>query len=141
LVRPVTVHVVAVKDEHERPPGVAVAIYGETAHPPFDTGATHVMTELAFTFDVATTPVGAPGTVTGIAAAEATESADVPDALVAVTLKVYQTPFVRPVTTQVRAPVVVHVRALGLDVTVYPVIADPPSVTGAVQVMVDLVDS
>jgi len=75
------------------------------------------MTELAFTFDVAETLVGAPGTVAGITAAEAVESADVPEAFVAVTLNVYQTPFVRPVTTQVRAPVVVHVRAPGVEVT------------------------
>jgi hypothetical protein len=41
-------------------------------------------------------------------------------------------PFVRPLTVQVVAPVVVQVLAPGLDVTVYPVIGDPP-LSGAVQ--------
>jgi len=42
--------------------------------------------------------VGAPGTVDGVATADATEAAPVPDAFVAVTVKVYAVPFVRPVT-------------------------------------------
>jgi len=41
--------------------------------------------------------VGAPGTVDGVAAADATEAAPVPDAFVAVTVNVYAVPFVRPV--------------------------------------------
>jgi hypothetical protein len=42
--------------------------------------------------------VGAPGTVDGVAAADAVEAAPVPDAFVAVTVNVYEVPFVRPVT-------------------------------------------
>jgi hypothetical protein len=41
--------------------------------------------------------VGAPGTVDGIAAADAIEAVPVPLAFVAVTVNVYDVPFVRPV--------------------------------------------
>jgi hypothetical protein len=41
--------------------------------------------------------VGAPGTVEGVAAAEAVDAAPVPEAFVAVTVNVYAVPFVRPV--------------------------------------------
>ena len=46
---------------------------------------------------VAETEVGAPGTVDGVAAADATAAEPVPDAFVAVTVNVYAVPFVRPV--------------------------------------------
>ena len=49
---------------------------------------------------------------------EAALAAPVPTPLVAVTVKVYAVPGVRPVTVQVSAPVVVHVRLPGLEVTV-----------------------
>jgi len=45
---------------------------------------------------VALTDVGAPGTVDGTAAADATEAAPVPLAFVAVTVNVYAVPFVKP---------------------------------------------
>ena len=45
---------------------------------------------------VAETEVGAPGTVDGVAVEDATEAAPVPEAFVAVTVKVYAVPFVRP---------------------------------------------
>ncbi|MDR9453509.1 MAG: hypothetical protein RI542_06215, partial [Wenzhouxiangella sp.] len=48
-------------------------------------------------------------------------------------MKVYSVPLVRPVTVHEVAPVVVQVRSSGVDVTSYPVIAEPPSSTGAVQ--------
>jgi len=48
--------------------------------------------------EVADTAVGAPGAVAGIAATDAVEAADVPDAFVAVTVNVYEVPLVRPVT-------------------------------------------
>ena len=41
-----------------------------------------------------------------------------PTFVVVVTAKVYATPSVRPVTRHVVAPMAVHVRACGLDVTV-----------------------
>ena len=47
---------------------------------------------------VATTPVGAAGVVAGIAAAEAEEAGPAPTAFVAVTVHVYDFPFVRPDT-------------------------------------------
>ena len=47
---------------------------------------------------VAVPMVGAPGTVTGVTAFEAADAAPVPAELVAVTVKVYDVPFVRPVT-------------------------------------------
>ena len=40
--------------------------------------------------------MGAPGTVDGVALAEAVEAAPVPDAFVAVTVNVYTVPLVRP---------------------------------------------
>jgi hypothetical protein len=61
-------------------------------------GAVHETTEETFAFDVADTFVGAPGIAPGITAAEASDIAEVPDTFVAVTLKVYEVPFVRPVT-------------------------------------------
>jgi hypothetical protein len=54
----------------------------------------------------------------GVTAAEAIELGPVPTTFVAVTLKVYAVPFVRPVTVHVRAPVVVHVLPPGVDVAV-----------------------
>lgn len=48
---------------------------------------------------VAVPIVGASGTVAGVTELLAVEDALVPRALVAVTVKVYATPFVRPVTT------------------------------------------
>jgi hypothetical protein len=68
---------------------------------------------------VATTLVGAPGTVAGIAAAEAADAEDVPEGFVAVTLKVYEVPLVRPVTMHVVAPDAVQVLFPGVEVTVY----------------------
>jgi hypothetical protein len=60
-------------------------------------GAVHETTDSPFAFEVAETEVGAPGTVDGIAEAEAVEAAPVPDAFVAVTVNVYAVPLVRPV--------------------------------------------
>jgi hypothetical protein len=68
--------------------------------------------------EVAAAPVGALGTVDGVAEFDATEAALVPALFVAVTVNVYAVPFVRPVTVQVVAPVVVHVFDPGVDVTV-----------------------
>ena len=66
---------------------------------------------------VAVTAVGAPGTVAGVTLLEAADAGPVPIALVAVTVKVYAVPFVRPVTViGLDAPVAVMLP--GLDVTV-----------------------
>jgi hypothetical protein len=66
---------------------------------------------------VADTPVGAPGTVAGTAAAEAAEAAPVPAEFVAVTVNVYEVPFVRPETVQ-EVVALVQVNELGDEVTV-----------------------
>jgi hypothetical protein len=54
-----------------------------------------------------------------------------PAEFVATTLNVYEMPFVNPCTVHEVATDVVHVKPPGLDVTVYPVIVDPPSLAGA----------
>ena len=50
---------------------------------------------------VAVTPVGALGRVNGVSADDGEEAGLVPDAFVAVTLKVYAVPFASPVIWQV----------------------------------------
>ena len=67
---------------------------------------------------VAVTLVGAPGTVVGVTDAEAAEAALAPAALVALSVKVYAVPFVKPVTMQDVAPVVEQVLAPLVEVTV-----------------------
>jgi hypothetical protein len=57
---------------------------------------------------------------------DALDGAEVPVALVAVTVNVYDVPLVRPVTVAVVEPLVVAVFPPGLDVTVYLVMVEPP---------------
>jgi hypothetical protein len=66
---------------------------------------------------VAVTPVGALGTVDGVTEFEAADDALVPLAFVAVTVKVYVVPLVRPVIV-IGEPVLVAVKPPMLDVTV-----------------------
>jgi hypothetical protein len=54
---------------------------------------------------VAPTPVGASGTVAGVTAEDGVEAVLVDTPLVAVTVKVYESPFMRPMTVQVSGPV------------------------------------
>jgi len=98
FVRPSTVQLRAPFVVHVFEPGDDVTVYPVTAAPPLATGAVQETTELPFTLDVADTAVGAPGAVAGTAAADGVEAAEVPDAFVAVTLNVYEVPFVRPAT-------------------------------------------
>jgi len=78
---------------------------------------------------------GALGTVAGVTALEAEDALLVPTLWVAVTVNVYAVPFVRPVTVALSAPLdQLAVAPPGLAVTVYPVMADPPSDEGALQV-------
>ena len=77
--------------------------------PPFEAGAVKLTVAWAFP-PVAVPMVGAPGTVAGITAFEAADAAPVPTELVAVTVKVYDVPLVRPVT----------VSGLALPVAVFP---------------------
>ena len=64
---------------------------------------------------------------------DGSEAIPVPAEFVAVTVNVYDVPFVRPCTVQLRAPFVVHVFEPGEDVTMYPVTDAPPLSAGAVQ--------
>jgi hypothetical protein len=59
----------------------------------------------------------------------------VPTALVAVTVKVYEAPDVKPVTVT-GEDAAVPVIDPGDEVAVYPVMADPPLSAGAVKVIV-----
>ena len=85
---------------------------------PLVAGAVHDTFDWVDSNEVAATPVGAPGTVDGVAEFDATEAAPVPARFVAVTANVYEVPFVSPATVQVVAPLVVQVFAPGVDVTV-----------------------
>ena len=71
LVRPFTVHDVVPVVVQRKAPGEEVAVYPVMAVPPVEAGAVHDTTEEALAFEVAVTTVGAPGTVAGVAAAEA----------------------------------------------------------------------
>ena len=86
--------------------------------PPFDTGVVHAtVTDVALA-TVAVTLVGAPGTVGGVTELDTVDKPDVPAEFVAVVLKKYGVPFVKPVTAhEPDAPV-----------TVQPVVYVPPEV-------------
>ena len=101
------------------------------ALPPSEAGT--VKATLAWALPaVATGLVGAPGTILGITAPDATEATEFPAALVATTVKVYDTFVVNPVTTK-GEPAPVAVLFPGEDVTVYPVMTLPPVEVGALN--------
>ena len=102
------------------------------AEPPLLAGAVQETTLCVFAFEVADTEVGAPGVVAGVTALLALDALPVPTAFVAVTVKVYAVPFVRPVTVIGELPPV-PVNPPGLEVTVYEVIALPPLLAGGVN--------
>jgi hypothetical protein len=112
-------------------PEEEVTVYPVMALPPSEAGA--VKATLAWAFPgVATGLVGAPGTILGITAPDGDEATEFPAALVATTVKVYDTFVVKPVTTRGEfAPVAVN--PPGKDVTVYPVMELPPVEFGAVN--------
>jgi hypothetical protein len=64
------------------------------------------------------------GTPAGVTVAVATDAAEVPTALVAVTVNVYATPLVKPFTVH-EVDADVHVNEPGVEVTVYAVTASP----------------
>ena len=88
LVRPDTVQVSAPVAVQVFEPGVETTEYSVIAAPPFETGAVQEMVEAAFAFDVASTALGASGTVEGTAADEAADTSEVPLIFVAVTVNV-----------------------------------------------------
>jgi hypothetical protein len=124
--RPLTVQVLA-EVVQVNDPGVEVTVYPVIAAPPFEDGAVQDTTDWPFALELAETEVGAPGTVDGVAAADAAEALLVPIGFVAVTLNVYEVPFVSPVTTHLRPlSLVLHLKLPGVDVTVEFVTAVPP---------------
>ena len=134
LVRPVTVAVRTFPTVTALPDD-GVTVYPVIAEPPFDAGALQETIADALPA-TAETPVGAPGTVAGVTAADAEESEELPTAFVAFTLNVMGVPFVRPVSVAVRTlPTVTGVPGdvPTYGVTVYPVIAEPPDEAGAVH--------
>jgi len=93
-----------------------------TGAPPFDP-AVHDTTDCRFAFEVADTAVGAPGGPTGITAADAADAAPLPEEFVAVTVNVYEVPFVRPETVQVVRGSYHVITLLGNPLTI--LISDP----------------
>ena len=138
LVRPVTVIGEDVP-KAVMPSGEEVTVYRVIADPPVFVGAVKLTVALPAP-PVALMPVGVPGAVAaGVTEEEALEVGPVPTALVAVTVKVYAVPLVKPVTViGDDVPVTAAVPPPGEAVTVYPVIADPPVFVGAVKLTVAL---
>jgi hypothetical protein len=88
------------------------------AAPPLSAGGVHSTTACVLPA-VPITDVGAPGVVRGVIVEDALDAEPAPAALVAVTVKVYAEPFVRPVTVHWSGPLdQVHDRFSGLVVTV-----------------------
>jgi hypothetical protein len=86
------------------------------AAPPVLDGAVKLTVALLFP-EVAVPIAGAPGTEAGVTLLEAAEALPIPTLLVAVTVKVYDVPFVSPLTAMgLVAPVAVN--PPGLDMTV-----------------------
>ena len=112
VVKPVTViallHVAEVNVPVIAVP-TAVAVYVVIVAPPLDPGAVQAtVTDVVPAF-VAVPIVGAPGTVAGVTELDAVDKLDVPTELVAVVLKKYVVPFVKPVIThEPEAPVIVQ---------------------------------
>ena len=127
FVKPATVHD-NVTDEHVFPLGDDVTVYDVIGAPPVDAGADH-NTNASVSPAVALTEVGDDGTSHVTTAADATDVVE-PTAFVAVTVNVYDVPRVRPEQDAV-SPVTTHDPPAGDEVTVYPVIGEPPSEEGA----------
>ena len=105
------------------------------AEPPSDVGALHEITACVFP-GVALTSVGAPGMVRGVTAVDARDDAELPAALSATTVKVYEVPLANPEKVQERLAVFVQSAGAvmaGDEVTLYPVIDAPPFDVGALH--------
>lgn len=129
FVNPVIVHDVAGDEtRHDAPPGEAIARYCVTAKDPALVGGVHdtvaepdpAITDTEAGAD-GVTGVGGMGGVgeVGVTALDAADALEVPSPFVAVEVKAYDVPAVRPVTThEVAGTVTVHVPPAGTDVTV-----------------------
>ena len=103
--------------------------------PPFDVGAIQEIKACELS-GVALTEVGAPGIVRGVIAADAVDERELPASLIATTVKVYEVPLLNPEKVQLKLVVLVQsagAAIAGEEVTVYPVIADPPLESGALH--------
>ena len=128
LASPVMVQVVAPVVVHV-PFGEPVTVYPVIVAPPSLAGADHDTVAEPSPATAVGWP-GAPGAAAvGVTAAVAAEAAPTPALDVAVTVKVYGVPTVRPVIVQAVALVVVHVPP-GEPVTVYPVTERPSLLAG-----------
>ncbi|GAA3406273.1 hypothetical protein GCM10020370_32660 [Paenibacillus hodogayensis] len=85
---------------------------------------------------VALTFVGELGSLIGVTLPDVTDASELPTLFFATTVNVYAVPYVNPVTVTGLAVVLVPVIPPGLDVTVYSVIALPPSLAGASKLTV-----
>ena len=80
------------------PPGLDVTVYEVIVDPPFEIGGVNVIVACPLP-PVAVPIVGASGVVAGVIVFVAPDAVLVPTEFVAVTVKLYELPFVRPVTT------------------------------------------
>jgi hypothetical protein len=101
---------------HDLPPGKDVTVYFVIGRPPVCVGAVQETTEAPLRFEVAVTAVGASGTPAGVTDEDGAEAGPGPIAFVAVTVNVYGTPFVSPVTVH-EVVALVQVTPPGLAVT------------------------
>ena len=105
------------------PSGSEVTVYSVIGLPPSEAGAVHETTART-SCGVADTPLGAPGTRARVTEFDASEDRLVPLEFVAVTMKVYAVPLVRPVTVS-EVAVVVGVIPPRDEMTVYSVMGLP----------------
>jgi hypothetical protein len=114
--------------------GPQLTRYDVMGEPPLDAGGTKRNVNCPLPGTVALI-VGAPGTLAGVTVFEGADARPVPIEFVAITVKVYAVPFVRPVTVMGDAAPLAAMPP-GDEVAVYDVIAEPPVDAGGVNVTV-----
>jgi len=119
--------------EQWAPPGLAVAVYVGLERPVAG-DEVHETVALVSLANAAVTDEGAPATTPTRAAFDVAD--ELPAAFVAITVKVYEVPSVKPVTTQ-EVVAVTQVAPPGAAVTTYPEIGAPLVLAGAAQRTVD----
>ncbi len=121
-----------------KPPGFEVAVYPVMAEPPSSGGAVHE-TAAEFTPSLALMLVGGPGTVDTVMLLDGDEVAPTTWLFEGVTVNGYETPLVSPdMDACVDVAEVVVLSESGVDRTINWVTGNPPSSTGAAQVIVAL---
>lgn len=129
---PNTVHAIEVVVVQVWVPGVDVTVYEMTGDPPSLLGAVHDTSTLV-PATTADRTVGAPGTFGIDTLADCSERELLPNALVAITVKVNDAPRVNPRTVHAVPVEVVQLAVPGDATAVYDVIGVPPSLAGATQ--------